>query len=488
MAALLVVADILFYDREPGISLALYGLSLIAAVAVLFRAQLWRGRTFVLLLVAVAAQLPMIESENLFWWPLSMLATSLLALDAAGQLPDFESWFGAMTRFIVLGPVRLIVDGVRLLGAAGEQKLGGRVWRLALVWVVPVACAAVFAMLFVAANPVLERVVQSLQLRELLRMLDPARVFLWGFIAFVSWPVLAPRLLPWVPLPQMQGPVLPKPASLVFGATAIRNSLLVFNALFAVQTAMDLMYLWGGLRLPDGITYAEYAHHAAYPLIVTAVLAGAFVLAAMRKGGPGRSSPLIANLVYLWIAQNVWLVISAILRLKLYVEAYALSEMRILAGLWMLLVAVGLILVLAKIVLDKSNGWLVMANCVALAIALYAVAWIDFPAVISRYNVEHSREMTGQGFPLDIAYFENLGAGTIPAIDVLVAEARFADPDELERFAVGRDDLALGSFADQQTRHGLVPVAWQSWTWRQERLRQYLVEHPFAPTPEARHN
>jgi hypothetical protein len=488
MALLVVVADVLFCWHEPGINFALYGFVLIAGVIVLHRRRTWRLRSMGLLAVALAAQMPMIESENFLWWPASMLVVSLFAVDVAGQLPSFESWFGAMTRFVVLGPARLIVDGLRLLGAAGEQQLGGKVWRLVLVWLVPVVCAAIFAMLFVAANPVLELGLQSLQLRELLKYLDPGRLVLWGFFAFVSWPILVPRLLHWTPLPEMQGPMLPKAESLVFGAAAIRNSLIVFNALFAVQTAMDLLYLWGGIRLPDGVTYADYAHHAAYPLIVTAVLAGAFVLAAMHKDGPGRSSPLIANLVYLWIAQNVWLVISAILRLKLYVEAYALSEMRILAGIWMLLVAVGLILVLAKIILDKSNGWLVMANCASLAVALYGVAWIDFPAVISQYNVEHSHEMTGQGFPLDIGYFEELGPGTIPAIDQLLEQALFAEPNELDRFATGRDYLALSSFADQQTRLQLAPVDWQSWTWRQERLRQYLVTHPFAPDAAARHN
>ena len=64
--------------------------------------------------------------------------------------------------------------------------------------------------------------------------------------------------------------------------------------------------------------------------------------------------------------------ISSILRLKLYVEAYGLSEMRIAAGVWMGLVMVGLILILARILLDKSNKWLVMANLTALALTLYA--------------------------------------------------------------------------------------------------------------------
>ena len=55
----------------------------------------------------------------------------------------------------------------------------------------------------------------------------------------------------------------------------ITGSFLALNALFALQTAMDMTYLWGGVALPDRMTYASYAHRGAYPLIVTALLAGA---------------------------------------------------------------------------------------------------------------------------------------------------------------------------------------------------------------------
>ena len=289
----------------------------------------------------------------------------------------------------MLSPFRGIVDTITLLSEAGEQKLGSRFIRLMMVWVVPVACAAVFAFLFVSANPVLDDVVRMIRLDALLKLLDPLRVFIWGLVAAIAWPVLMPRLLPWSSEGQWQGPLKPQPESLLFGALAMRNSLIVFNALFAVQTVMDLLFLWGGVRLPDGLTYADYAHRGAYPLIATAILAGAFVLVAMRKNGPGEKSELIRTLVFAWIAQNVWLVVSSILRLKLYVEAYGLTEMRIAAGVWMALVAVGLLLIVAKIVGDRTNRWLVMANLTALMLTLWGVSFLNFPAVIARFNVEH---------------------------------------------------------------------------------------------------
>ena len=61
----------------------------------------------------------------------------------------------------------------------------------------------------------------------------------------------------------------------------------MFNLLFAVQTVLDVIYLWGNTTLPADISYASYAHRGAYPLILTALLAAGFVLAAMTPGRPG---------------------------------------------------------------------------------------------------------------------------------------------------------------------------------------------------------
>ena len=96
---------------------------------------------------------------------------------------------------------------------------------------------------------------------------------------------------------------------MLFGRPAILRSLIVFNLMFAVQTVLDAAYLWGGVALPDGMSYASYAHRGAYPLIVTALMAGAFVLVAMRRDGPAENSIWIRRLVYLWIGQNVMLVV-----------------------------------------------------------------------------------------------------------------------------------------------------------------------------------
>src|SRR5262249_43165784 len=132
---------------------------------------------------------------------------------------------------------------------------------------------------------------------------------------------------------------------------------------------------------------------------------------------------LVRALVFLWIGQNVLLVLSSILRLDLYVDVYSLTEWRCAAFVWMLLVAAGLVLIVARIVLDRSNRWLVWGNVAVLALTLYICSLVDFCGMIGRFNVMHSREIAGVGEPVDMAYLYRLGPAALRALDMLAAKA-----------------------------------------------------------------
>ena len=99
----------------------------------------------------------------------------------------------------------------------------------------------------------------------------------------------------------------------------IVRSLVMMNAVFALQLILDSRYLVLGQPLPEGMSYAQYAHRGAYPLIFTALFAAAMVLAVFRPGGIAERSFWARRLVLLWIAQNVLLVVSAVWRLGGYV-------------------------------------------------------------------------------------------------------------------------------------------------------------------------
>ncbi len=471
LVALLILADLLFWQSRPGISLALMFAAAAVPIVWMRRAALTNRMLLLALGMFGLSLLPLIEASSPSGFLCALFGISFLTLATSKRVPRaFEDLTGMLLRFGALAPFRLIGDSFAVIVLGSGKGIGGRVIRIALTWVVPAAFALAFLLLFSQANPLIETALDTLKVESAFDLLQPERIVLWIAVAVVAWPLLRPRLLPWPKVKEVQGPVRPKAESLIFGRAAILRSLIVFNALFTVQTVLDCVYLWGGVRLPDGLSYADYAHRGAYPLIVTALLAAAFVLAAMRKNGPAEASPLIRRLVYLWIAQNVLLVISSILRLDLYVQVYSLTELRIAAGIWMGLVAVGLVLILVKILRRRSNRWLITSNLTALGVTLWGCSFVDFSAMIAQFNIENSRELGGKGQPLDLYYLHDLGPSAIPAISYYLDHAAGRPEAEMRDF-----DLLAGNMAVDFLHQ---PQDWRSWTFRDQRLRDWLRANP----------
>ena len=125
------------------------------------------------------------------------------------------------------------------------------------------------------------------------------------------------------------------------------------------------------------------------------------------------------------------------------------------------LVAWGLLLILARIVLNRSNDWLIRANLITLTAALYICSLVNFAAIIADYNVGHSREAAGKGVWIDMNYLFSLGPQALPAIDRAIALRGF-DPTLVSR---------RGCLVEQQRRE---MAAWRSWGFRNWRLQHTL--------------
>jgi hypothetical protein len=459
--ALVALADYLVLTGTPGVSWFVFAVAVALVIAAMALARNRARAALLALGLVMIAALPIIEAPSLPGLAVTSLALAIAALLAARLLPSALGDIPrALLRFGVLAPFRLIGDAIASRAGGVRPGLMRALFRQLLGWLIPLVFVAIFLWLFVAANPVFDLVASQLSLGHL-TFPEPPRLVAWLLLAAAIWALLRPRLLRWVGKARAAQPAT-KAESLLFGRSAILRSLIIFNAIFAMQTLMDVTYLWGGMALPAGMSHADYAHRGAFPLIVTALLAAAFVLAAMRQNGPGEQSPLIRGLVYIWIGQNILLCVSAILRLDLYVETYSLTELRVVAGIWMGLVAVGLLLILLRIVLRQSNGWLIATNLASLVVTLWLCAWIDFPALIARFNVDHSREISGTGVALDLDYLRELGPTVIPALDDYLTHIK-----PHARAVHIREQLAFVAWQGWTED-------WRGWTWRQHRLAAYL--------------
>ncbi len=376
LAVLVALADILLLDYSPGISVAVFALAIAGAVWMLRGRQ--RGQVGPTLLMILSI-LPVVEYVQ---------ALSVAFLIGGGTVAicwavTGHSQGASVRRFLGLFPalaIRQVIEVSRQAQSVSRpENFALQVMRN---WGFPVGGALVLGALMISANPVLSDWVDQVWRFDI--RID--RVLFWFGTAIMIWPVLAVAVQPALLAPRT-GPH--KPRSMPgFGlnATSVANALILFNLLLAVQTGMDAVYLWGNADLPEGISHAKYAHRGAYPLLVTALLAGAFALAARpflsERGG-------LTGWMMLWLGQNVLLVISSLLRLWIYVEAYGLTYLRIHAAIWMGLVAVGLCLTAWQILNGKPNRWL-LTRTVALGLgALYACCFVNFAAVIARENLRH---------------------------------------------------------------------------------------------------
>ncbi|AYG68445.1 MULTISPECIES: DUF4173 domain-containing protein [unclassified Rhizobium] len=465
LLALVVFADFLLFEREPGLNLFLFANIVATALLICSRKSLSLSKAAGLLLLGFAASIPLIETLSWMGVTVCLLALACVSLGAGGLIP--RQWTRlplVLLRFLLDVPARPF-RRVSYRWLQHLQKPSSQGVRHHLRgWIMPLGFAAGFLALFAMANPLIDKTLRSIDLTFLLQLLNLWRIGFWLVVAaFVSL-LLYPRLARRRPHRREMPDIVAGTEDGLFGHGALLRSLLVFNVLFAVQTLLDLTYLWGGASLPDGMTHAEYAHRGAYPLMITAILAAVFVLVAMRRGGQGDGSALLRGLVHLWIAQNILLCLSSILRLDLYVEVYSLTELRVAAGLWMGLVAIGLFLILLRILLHRSNEWLTALSSVTLVITLYAAALADIPAFIARFNVAHSREISGEGIVLDLDYLAVLGPAAIPSLDTYLA-------------ALPADGNVRRVREVLRWQHEARSLDWRSWTYRAARLDDYLKIH-----------
>ncbi|WP_235216148.1 DUF4173 domain-containing protein [Ruegeria halocynthiae] len=452
LLVLVLLADWLFWGHSPGLSIALFALVLSAAILAMRSGGVTHREWVIALGCELICNLPVVEQIQ----PLSLMFTGigivvLVVWVSYGRIVEWWQALWAMIRISTVGAVLLpigLVEEVR-----GAQSAAG--WKHQLrALILPLGIGLVFLFLLTSANPILERFLDRLARLEFLTAKQMLRVSFWLVVASVIWPYLnlsESWLGPVANTPKFKSLRMPWLASLV-SAESVRNSLVLFNILFFVQTAMDIGVLIGGMSLPEGVTFARYAYRGAYPLVATALLAGVFAVTTHRMIGESR---FLKNLLFLWLGQNLFLVITATFRLSLYVEAYTLTYLRVAAFVWMGLVFVGLVLIIVQITKAYSVGWLVRSNLAVLMSTLYLCSFVNFAWVIADYNLHHSNTI-GR---LDTRYLCGLGEQALPLI--------------LEHDRTTGKTMCSG-YGREMPLH--TPIDdWRDWGFREWRLQVYLA-------------
>jgi hypothetical protein len=271
-----------------------------------------------------------------------------------------------------------------------------------LSFVLPLATCAVFALVFICANPDLAKLLgASLQdaldaMRQWLLHWSPnvVEILVWIAALWLGVGLLRPNAATTTRDDAADHPIAMAEAD---AYPAIRNTLATVIVLFAVYLAFEFNTLWFRV-FPEGFYYSGYAHDGAAWLTVALILA-TLVLSVFFRGGVlcDPRLPKLRRWAWIWSLENLVLAMAVYHRLFIYVGFNGMTRMRMVGLFGISAVVVGFVLVVWKITHNRRFLWLVQRQLWTLALAVYLFALTPVDAVVIRYNVH--RIMAGDPAP-----------------------------------------------------------------------------------------
>ena len=462
-AALGVAGDTLLRAVPWGLNALLCTAGLVGAAAALVR----RYR------VAVSSDAPWLAAAAL------LIGSNFVARDS-GALQAFDT----IGLVIVLAVAFLSIQGVGLRGcqawhylragfdAAVSAWIGvfplvtrdvtwselprgrlGQVRAVALGGALAFPLLVVFGGLFSSADAVFQHVVADLFAIDFGAVLG--HIALFGIFAALTAGYLRGALLRAAPSHPLTG----GDSTLSLGIVPVATALGLVDVLFLVFVVIQLRYLFGGAELiaaATGLTYAEYARRGFFELVtasglVLPLLAGADWV--VRKESPGhqRTFRQLAILLLLLLAV---VMASALARVRLYVGAFGLSEIRVYSTAFMLYLA-GVFAWFAWTTLRGQRRRFAFGALIQGFVVLGGLHLLNPDALIVRTNLARPPAER----PFDGWYAASLSADAVPQL--LEALPRLEERaqctvaaglrEQLERLE--RDDWRNWNFARARARH-----------------------------------
>jgi len=188
---------------------------------------------------------------------------------------------------------------------------------------------------------------------------------------------------------------------------------LLLNGLLLLVNLLDANFIFIDHQLPKGMSYAEFVHQGTGTVIASIVVAISIILFYFRGAlNFAKHNKSIKLLAYIWILQNVLMLISTAFRNELYIAAYGLTYKRIGVYVYLLLSAIGLITTLIKILQVKSNHFLFRVNGWLFYGVLIIACFFQWDILITQYNINVPAQ-------IEKTYLVKLSDKTLPQLMAL---------------------------------------------------------------------
>ncbi|MGQ0642766.1 MAG: DUF4153 domain-containing protein [Gemmatimonadaceae bacterium] len=320
----------------------------------------------------------------------------------------------------------------------------------------------VLGALLMSADPVFARVITDVFQIDLEPLIEHV-----GFASVIAW--FSAGLLRAFLVPDdeiMDQLRVPQPA---LAAAEVSVALWILNLLFLAFMVVQLRYLFGGANLVEvtaGLSYAEYARRGFFELVATTALVVPILLLADWAVAPveSRSRSVLRTTMLVLVVLLLGVIASAAYRMKLYQDAYGLTEQRVTVSM----IIVWLTAVLGWLVFTVLRGRharFALGTIVAGLVCIAALHVLNPHALIARVNIDRA----AAGKEYDGSYLRSLSADAVPVI-----VARLNRLPEAERCRAAR---MLEERWSGERRGG-----WRTWNLSDWRARRLVALPTLPPT------
>ncbi len=181
------------------------------------------------------------------------------------------------------------------------------------------------------------------------------------------------------------------------------------TVVYLIFCVIQIVFLFtGGLLLPEGYTYAEYAHQGFFQLLFVCIFNLVLVLCAMSLF---EMNKILKALLLLCSGCTYIMIASSVFRMMLYIDTYHLSFLRVLV-LWFLAMLILLMAGVVRTVLKPEFGlFRYSMTVVTVCYLVFSCARPD--VLVAEYNMAHlGNDISYE----DLEYLADLSLDTLPVL------------------------------------------------------------------------
>lgn len=184
------------------------------------------------------------------------------------------------------------------------------------------------------------------------------------------------------------------------------TSILTF--VYLLFSGIQIMYLFTRVSVPEGYTFAEYAHEGFYELLIVCLINLVIVLVCTNLFRYNKVLNIVLTVfsvcTYIMIASSAY-------RMILYVETYDLTRLRVYVMVGLAVLSVLMVGVMISIFSEKFN--LFKYGIAVLTVSCILLVYSHPSFIIAYYNVDQYKKHGGN---IDISYLTELPLDATPVL------------------------------------------------------------------------